>query len=150
MKRIFVVLIAGILAAGLLSGDTLAGKRKKKTRKVEAAYATSALGMGGVEHVCPAEPFGCVFIPLKPGDKYVSLDIVDSSGSDVYASVYVYGYTDGMDTHEHVCTKTDQPLAVASGIESLAVVVVHATSVTANCEGMVTSGTVKATFSNIP
>lgn len=152
MRRVTIFLLAAaILCAGLAS-DSVAGKPKRKTRTVEATYLTSALGLGGVEHFCVAEPLGCVFIPIEKGEKFVDIEIVDQAGQPIYASVYTHGYTepDGLDPHEHVCGKSDDPLAIDPGLETLAVVVVHATSVTAGCEGIVTAGTVKTTFSNIP
>lgn len=150
-----------ILAAGLTvsvvaatSSHADAGKKKKKKRiehTEEATYATPALGIGGVETICVQEPAGCVSLPVEPTDRFVSLEISDQAGQPVYASVYVFGYTDGSDTHEHICGASNDPLFLTPGLEELVVVVATASNtVTGTCQGLATTGTVSGTFSNLP
>ncbi len=153
-KRMLVAVAAVTALVGATMGTSPAeaGKPKKKKkveRTVEAAYV-GATGVRGVQDSpCAGDRVGCVRIPIEAGERYVSLEVTDASGDDVWASVYVYGYSDGTDTHEHVCGKSDAPLAIASGVEELVVVITQTTGgATNSCAGAATQGTVTAVFSN--
>ncbi|HEX2295363.1 MAG TPA: hypothetical protein VHN37_08655 [Actinomycetota bacterium] len=144
-----VVAAMAMVVAASATAPAEAGKPKKKTRTVEKAYA-GATGVRGVQDSpCVAEPLGCVRFPIEPGERFVTIEVTDASGQDVWASVYVYGYSDGTDAHEHVCGKADAPFRLASGLEELVVVTTQTTGGATNpCSGAATQGTITAVFSN--
>lgn len=144
---------AALLALAVQAPPAEAGKnKKKKVERTEQRTYVGATGFRGVQDSpCAGEPVGCLVFPVEPGERYVSIDVADASGGSVWASVYVYGYSDGTDTHEHVCGKTDSPLSIASGVEELVVVVTQTTGGATNpCDGPATQGSVTAVFSNRP
>jgi hypothetical protein len=148
--------LAVLLSAALLTGvigqlpDASAAKKKKRVERTETAEYVGFSGFrGAVEGTCDQPPMGCVSIPVEPGEKFVSVEIVDAAGQPVWASVYIYGYSEGA-PHEHVCGKSDVPLAM-NGAEELVVVLTQTTGgATEACLGPSTRGTVSATFSNLP
>lgn len=155
-RWIVVTLVAALsmIAFHGLPADA-AKKKKKKVEKVERSEDRQYVGATGFRGVqdspCPNEPVGCAVFPVEEGEKFVSLEIVDAAGQPVWASVYVYGYTDGTDAHEHVCSTTAGPLALADGLDQLVVVTTQTTGgATSSCTGPATQGTISATFSNIP
>lgn len=146
-----VVIAVAALLAGALAPAAGAGKPKRK--KIERTAQLTYLGATGVRGVqdspCARDAVGCVVFPIEKGERYVSLDIADASGGNVWASVYIYGYSDGTDTHDHICGKSDSPLAIASGVEELVVVITQTTGGATNpCDGAATHGEVTAVFSN--
>ena len=146
-------LAAALFAVGVQAEPAEAGKRKKKRveRTEERAYVGATGVRGAQDSPCAGEPVGCVVFPIEPGERFVSIDVADASGDDVWASVYTYGYTDGTDTHEHVCGRTDAPLPLTDGLEELVVITTQTTGgVTNPCPGPATQGTVTAVFSNVP
>lgn len=149
-------ILAVLLSTALLTGvvgqlpDASAGKKRKRVERTAAADYVGFSGFrGAVEGTCDQPPVGCVRIPVEPGEKFVSLEIADSAGEPVWASVYVYGYSEGA-AHEHVCGASDRPFALA-GVDELVVVLTQTTGgATEACAGPSTTGTVTATFSNLP
>lgn len=144
--------VVGLLAVGVQVGPAEAGKKRKKTERTEERQYVGATGVRGAQDSpCAGEPVGCVVFPVEPGERFVSIDVADASGDDVWASVYVYGYSDGTDIHEHVCGSSEGSLALAKGLEELVVVTTQTTAgVTNPCAGPATQGTVTAVFSNVP
>lgn len=145
-------LAATLLAVGVQVGPAEAGKKKKKVERTEERAYVGATGVRGAQDSpCVGEPVGCVVFPIEPGERFVSIDVADASGDDVWASVYVYGYTDGTDTHEHVCGSSDGPLTLTAGLKELVVITTQTTGgVTNPCPGPATQGAVTAVFSNLP
>lgn len=143
------VSLMAVVAVGTPAAEAGKAKKKKVERTAEATYV-GATGVRGVQDSpCAGEPLGCVRFPIEPGERFVSLEVTDASGEDVWASVYIYGYSDGTDTHEHVCGKSDSPLALGAGVEELVVVITQTTGGATNpCAGAATQGTVTAVFSN--
>lgn len=143
---------ATLLAFGVQVGPAEAGKKKKKVERTEERAYVGATGVRGAQDSpCVGEPVGCVVFPIEPGERFVSIDVADASGDDVWASVYVYGYSDGTDAHEHVCGSSEAPLALTAGLEELVVITTQTTGgVTNPCPGPATQGTVTAVFSNVP
>ncbi len=147
MRKVVVLILVAALI-GSAPSASIAKKKKKTTRTAEASYVTgSMMGPAGVEPVCATE---CVTFEVEPGERYVDLEIDDALGQPVYASVFVYGYTDGTDTHEHVCSELPRPLPLQVGLEELVIVIETAGGAQAGCNGPPTEGTVVATFSNLP
>lgn len=151
--------LAVVLSMALLTGfvgqlpDAAAGKKKKKRveRTEERQYVGATGVRGASDSPCVGEPIGCVVFPIEKGEKFVSLEVIDQAGEPVWASVYIYGYTDGTDTHEHVCGASDGTLPLTSGLEELVVITTQTTGgVTNPCAGPATAGTVVGTFSNLP
>lgn len=152
-------MLAVLMSAALLTGvigqlpEAGAGKKKKKRveRTAEATYVGWSGFRGAVEGTCDAPPVACASIPIEPGERFVSVEVTDDAGEPVWASVYNFGYSDGSDTHEHVCGASESPLALVSGLEELVVVVTQTTGgATSPCTGAATTGTIAATFSNLP
>lgn len=141
------ILLAAVLLASLAAPSSAGKKKKRKERTAEASYV---LGVAGWGTKCPAPPIGCAAFEVKPGERFVDLEIKDALGQPVYASVYVYGYTDGSDTHEHICGSSDEPLEMWPDVETLAVVIDVYGGVNEGCLAPATAGTVVATFSNLP
>ena len=149
--------LAVVLSMALLAGfvgqlpDAAAGKKKKKReRTAEAQYVGFSGFRGAQEGTCDADGVGCVIMPVEPGERFVSVEVADTAGQPVWASVYTYGYSQGA-THEHVCGASEEPFAITSGLEELVVVITQTTGgATSPCVGPATVGTVTATFSNLP
>lgn len=148
-KKMLVAVVALAMAVGVSPAEAGKTKKKKVERTVDATYV-GATGVRGVQDSpCAGEPLGCVRFPIEPGEKFVSIAVTDASGDDVWASVYVYGYSDGTDVHEHVCGKSDSPFRIGPGVEEIVVVVTQTTGGATNpCAGPATQGTVTAVFSN--
>lgn len=150
MRRLGVLFLVAVLVVGTGATPSEAGKKKKKERTAEATYMSPALGVAGVGTACSVPPLGCGVFEVKPGERFVTLEIEDALGQPVYASVYVFGYTDGTDSHDHICGKSDQPLFLTPGLEELVVVVESTGGATNDCPGPPSAGTIVGTFSNRP
>src|SRR5688500_7805697 len=151
-RSVLAVLIAAALVAGVIGQlpDASAGKKKKRVERTATADYVGFSGFrGAVEGACDQPPMGCVKIPVEPGEKFVSVEVTDAAGEPVWASVYIFGYSEGA-AHDHVCSTSNTPLAM-TGIDELVVVLTQTTGgATEACAGPSTSGTVTATFSNVP
>lgn len=150
-RTVLALLAVGALVTVAVEAPAEAGKpKKKKVERTAEATDVGATGVRGLQDSpCAGEPVGCVRFPIEPGEKYVSISVTDASGDDVWASVYVYGYSDGTDVHEHVCGASDTPFAIGAGVEELVVVLTQTTGGATNpCAGPATQGTVTAVFSN--
>lgn len=155
-RSVLAVLMSVVLLTGIVGQlpDAAAGKKKKAKRveRVEERTYVGAIGPRGAADVpCQGEPISCVKFPVEPGEKFVEIEVVDASGQPVWASVYIYGYSDGSDAHEHVCGASDGPIALGAGLTELTVVITQTTGgATSPCTGAATTGTVIGTFSNLP
>ena len=153
-RGVLAVLISTALITGLVGQlpAASAGKKKKKVERTETRTYVGATGVRGAsDSPCAGEPVGCVIFPIEKGERFVSLEIVDQAGQPVWASVYIYGYSDGTDTHEHICGASENPLQLMGGLEELVVITTQTTGGATNpCAGPATVGEVVATFSNIP
>ncbi len=149
MRRTLIVLLAGVLLLSLAAPTSMAKKKKRKERTAEATYVGGAPAgaLGLYNTPCLGE---CARFDVKKEDRYVSLHLADATGEPVYASIYVNGYTDGGDPHEHVCGESDGALRLSRGLKELVVVLETSGGVSADCPGPPTSGTIHATFSNLP
>lgn len=146
------VVVAAVAALSLSTAEPAdAGKKKKRVERTEERAYVLATGVrGAADSPCAGEPVGCAVFPIEAGEKFVSLDIADASGMPLWASVYIYGYTDGSDSHEHVCGATETPLVLGPDLDELVVVTTQTTGGATNpCTGPATAGTVTATFSNL-
>lgn len=152
-RSVLAVLISMALITGAVGHipTASAGKKKRVERTEEASYVGSSGFRGAVEGTCDAPPVACVRFPIQPGDKFISIEVTDSAGEPVWASVYINGYSDGHDAHEHVCGSSEKPFKLATGLTELVVTMTQTTGgATSPCTGPATAGSVSATFSNLP
>lgn len=154
-SRLVAVTVVAVLLAGAgyePAAGAKAPKKKKRVERVEEAPYAGAVGPRGAADVpCVQEPVGCVKFAIEPGEKFVHVAVADAAGMPVWASVYINGYSDGTDPHEHVCGEAEAPFPLAPGVDELVVVVTQTTGGATNpCTGPSTTGTVTATFSNLP
>ncbi|MDQ3963618.1 MAG: hypothetical protein M3277_06880 [Actinomycetota bacterium] len=153
-RSVFAVVLSMVLLTGFVGQlpDAAAGKKKKKRveRTAEAQYAGFSGFRGAAEGTCDTDGVGCVIMPVEPGERFVSVEVTDTAGQPVWASVYVYGYGEST-AHEHVCGTSERPFAMTWALEELVVVITQTTGgATSPCIGPATVGTVTATFSNLP
>jgi hypothetical protein len=151
-KALAAALIVAVAGATVVALPASAGKKKKRVERTEEATYVGATGVRGAsDSPCAGDQVGCVIFPVNKGEKFVSIEIADAAGEPVWASVYVYGYSDGTDLHEHVCGSSEGALQIAPGLAELYVVITQTTGGATNpCAGPATQGTVTATFSNLP
>src|SRR5688572_25107019 len=118
-KGITILAVAAILMSAFGGPSALAAGKKPKERTETRQYVGFSGFRGAVEGTCDAEPVACVIFPVEKGEKYVSIEVMDTAGMPVWASVYVYGYVDGHNPHEHVCGSSDSPFAITKGIDQV-------------------------------
>lgn len=148
-----VVLVGVLLGAPLVEG---AGARSKRTeRQVEDQYTTPAaivevgdFGVYACSHKKSANEgianVGCVEFPVKPSERFLKLEVVDASGLPAPVWVVQEGTTRG----GPVCGRMQQPMEIAAGVTVVVWIYPHMASPL--CPGLSTTGTVRATFSNLP
>ncbi len=161
MKKAIVVALTAGLVAGAFVGPADAGKKKKKPvrveRVVEVDYAAPGLGVttpaasGGI---CPfADPTSqeCIEIPLQLGEAYIKVEIDDAAGQTV-AGYISQGDTDGdgiSDLYGDFCGAHPEPIELLS--TSAPVRVSFYNGAKTDCApSLATTGTITATFSNLP
>lgn len=154
-RGILAVLISAAVVTGLVGQLPSASASKKKKKKVERVEERDYVGgsglRGAAEGSCDADGVACVRFPVEPGEKFVAIEVVDATGGEVWASVYVYGYSSPSDAHEHVCGASEDPFPIAAGVTEVVVIISQTTGGATNpCAGPATAGQVVATFSNIP
>lgn len=152
MKRSVALALVALLSASLVGTEAVAAGKKKGKKRVERLETRQYVGFSGfrgaVEGTCDAEPVACVIFPVEEGERFVSVEVSDTAGMPVWASVYIDGYPHA---HEHVCGTSDAPLEMVDGLETLVVTITQTTGGATNpCVGPATAGTVTATFSNVP
>ncbi len=148
-KKLGSIVLATMVVIFALGAQATAAGKKKRVERVETRQYVGFSGFrGAAEGTCDMEPAGCVIFPVEKNDRFVSIEVVDTAGMPVWASVYVYGYPSA---HEHVCGSSESPFKVTKGLQTLVVVVTQTTGgATEPCVGPATVGTVTATFSNVP
>ena len=158
-KTVVTILAVGLVAGALLAPAAEAGKRKKKKSKprvVSAAYQTPAIGVAtpavsGGASICPNDPnIGCVEFPTTRKDRYVKIEVTDASGQE--AGGYVsQGDTNGDgvgDLFGDFCGGHSAPISITPGRPLK--VSLYAGTCADGSPSIVTSGTVKATFTKKP
>jgi len=152
MKKALIIALVLGLVAGALAGPATAKKKKKKAkpRVVEGTYDQPAIGIGGV--VSSSANGGAIEVPLLPKEKYVSVEITDDSGTDVYASLSqdTDTSTPSWEIFAGICGATDAPIEVTPGIPVRITVTAGPGSEHPSCAGVATAGTIKATVSTKP
>ena len=153
MKRTLVA----VVVVGLLGGSLVApveAKRKRKPQRIEriaeGTYDVPALGVPGV--VGSAALGGAVEFPLGPGESFVNIEITDGGGQPVTATLSqdTDTSTPTWEIFATICGKTEEPLAIAPGVALRVSVYTTPGPDQPACTGPATSGTIKATLSNLP
>ena len=149
MKKLLVLLIVVGLLAGALSVESSAKKKKKKkakpvkvTRTETAEYsAPGYLTVGTVTgNVCSEGTTACMVFPAQKGEKYVSVEVIDDSGTPSPVSVSLG------ESSTVYCGKMTAPVLFTGFTEVGVNVGIEAPP---TCQGVATAGQVKVTFSNM-
>lgn len=156
MPRTIAVALTAALILGVTGLPADAGKGKKKKKKkikrvMELSYTEPAYGTAGLG-LC-FQGSSCLFYgPPAPKEKFFSVEIEDSLGQDVYASVIQDTNEDGSylatdDLTVHICGATEEPIEIEPKKE-VTVWVWQGPGLDPPCPGLASSGTATATFSN--
>lgn len=125
-------------------------EERRTERVVQESYESPMPGVPGVLRVGVCGGFGlpatgCIDLHQKPHERYLNLELKDSSGQTAYAEVYGSRNENLIAT---VCGATQEPISIDRAMEIR--VFVFATGASALCPGAATEGTLTATFSNRP
>ena len=154
-KALAVAMMIGLLAGSMVGNADAAKKKKKVERVVEHAYSAPSPGIGGAPYsACLAAQMpegGCVNIPLGLGEKFVNVEVADSGPLDVYWILAQDTDTSagdvGYDIFHYGCGNSEEPIPVTEGLELR--ISVYASG-GPECPGAASTGTIKATLSNLP
>ena len=137
-------LLAASLAVGAFAGPGSAGRRK--VRKARAVYESPAIGAGDATGTCVGAN-GCVTFGVGPKETSLSLEIEDSLGLPVYATVGQDLNPDDQfyDVLGKICGKTEKPFVIEPGIP-INIWLWPLPGLNPPCAGAASSGTVTATF----
>jgi hypothetical protein len=150
VRRALAVLVGMTVLVGAF-GPSGAHAKKPKKRTVKTPYTEPAVGAAGLG-VC-FQGTSCAFVEPMPGERYVSVEIVDDLGLPVHASIIQDTSGDGNylaadDETVHICGKTTEPLKIEPS--TVTVWVWRGPGAPPPCPGMASSGVVKTTFSAKP
>lgn len=150
MKRFLMVL----MIFGLLVGSVATAESKRKprrtTRTIEGSYASPAIFLYG--SCANSDGVGCVSFTTGPNERFVTAKVVDAHGLPVFVLVrdeYMSDPAEGAEVYGTFCGETTEPIAVPPG-RNLQFWVGAPFAVYACQPGAGTTGTVTATFSNLP
>lgn len=153
-KLVVSSLIIGLVAGALLVAPAEAKKKKKKSKKVErvveGTYDNPAIGIPGV--VGTSSAGGAVEVALGPTESFISVEITDDIGAAVTATMSqdTDPSTPSWEIFATICGKTEEPIAVEPGVPVRVSVYTIPGPDQPSCTGPATSGTIKATLSNLP
>jgi hypothetical protein len=154
-KAILVALILGLIAGSFAAPAEAKKKKKKKPQRIErtaeGSYDAPTLVIAGT--CTQTGAIGCVAIPTGIGEHYVTATVTDSHGQPVYVSVQadMDGNNQDDTTYGSFCGETTEPILVDEGTELHFWVGLSPDPGFAGCvPGEATSGTLSATFSNLP
>jgi hypothetical protein len=152
-KAILVALILGLVAGSMAAPAE--AKKKKKPKRVErtaeGAYDAPALILVGA--CAQTGAIGCVSIPTGPGERYVSVTVTDAHGQPVYVSIQadMDGNAQDDTVYGSFCGETTEPILVDESTELHFWVGATPDPGIAGCApAAATTGTLTATFSNLP
>ena len=147
MRKLVVGLtVAAVGLVPVLSADA-AKKPKRVQRVVSSAYDAPAPGVAGIASGgnCGSPNTGCAKVTLASNERYISVEITDSSGLPASGAIYS-AQTTLVGTF---CGKTEEALLVDPGVELT--IWAHAGPTDSNpCPGVATSGSIVSTLSNLP
>ena len=150
MKRFLIMLMVFGLVAGLMATAEARKKPQRATRTVEGSYDTPVLGMFG--ECAGSHGIGCVTFSVGAEERFVTAKVHDAHGLPVFVlirSVPSGPFGEGSEIYGTFCGETTEPIAVPAGSD-LEFWVGAAASVYGCQPGIATSGTITATFSNLP
>lgn len=146
-KLLVIAVVAGLLVASVASANAAKKKAPKKTTRVaEASYVAPAYFYWAPT----GDNVGGVKFPTGAGESYVSIEISDSAGMDVSASVGQDPEGDNTVSTTPFCTSTEEPVPIEPGLEVTVFVYVGPCTSPSPAPAFATQGTVTATFSNLP
>jgi len=156
MRRTLAVALILGLVAGALVAPAEAGKKKKKKkqrieRTVEGTYDLPTLVVAG--SCSSSGAIGCVALPSAGKERFVTAKITDQHGQPAFVSIGADTDGDNADdeTYGFFCGETDEPIAIPPGTELHFWVGLTPDTGFAGCvPGFATSGSIEATFSNLP
>ena len=158
MKKFLVLAVVLGLVAGSLAAPAVAGKKKKKKsarveRVVELAYDVGSPGVSGAVGLCLAaqvEGTACINTPVGIEEKFVMIEVDDASGLAPAGILAQDSNPDspGFEIFADFCGSTDEPIEIPLPGAELRISLYTAPSPT--CPGVTTTGTIKATLSNLP
>ena len=162
-KAITVALTIGLVAASLAMPAEAAKVKKKKpvkkvTRVVEIPYTGGGVGVstpGPSGGVCPfTEPGSaeCIEIAPAPNERYISIEIKDALPTTV-AGFISQGDVDGdgiNDLYGDFCGAHTEPVELQGGAALVRVSFYPGVCSNAGGVSLPTTGTIVATFSNLP
>jgi len=152
-KSILVGVIIGMIAVALVAPDAGAAKKKKpKPRTLEGTYScpcgVQVNGVGPAFRLGTGE--GGFEVGVLPGEKFMSLELTDDSGTPVFFQIAQDVDGDGT-LYEHdagaACGKTEEPVPLAPDAPILVFVQSGQCGTGA---GLATGGTFKAILSATP
>lgn len=163
MKRsIVVLLILGLVASFAVAPAQAKKKKKKKNarveRVVEVPYTFGGLGVatpvrtGGVCFTDETMPFGCKTVPVQAGERFVKIEVKDSSGTTVPGFIS-QGDVDGdgiSDGYGQFCGAHAKAVALNDESTPVGISMYPGTCSDVSGGGIPTTGTIVATFSNLP
>jgi len=152
--------LVGVMIFGTALGAEAATKKKvkkpvKHTRTVTMTYTGGCVaevwpipgnGGGGESPVCPAGAAHAA-MKAKPGEKYVSVSVKDSSGRNVPGEFWEQGSGAADDTEIQFCGAMKNYQFPADGSITFDL---DAAGIIPACPGTATQGTVTLVFSNLP
>ncbi len=146
MRKVITVALSAVLVLGAFGAPADAGKKKKaKPRKASATYDGPAIGAMGAG-VCFPGTLGCFGFGSAANEKAVDVEVVDSLGTPVLASVTQDLDGDGFaDTGVDICGKSEEPIPIEAGYE-VTVFIWEGPSVSPVCPSVATNGTINVTF----
>ena len=158
-KSIVVLLILGLVAA--FAAAPAQAKKKKKVRTervVEVPYTFGGVGVaspaatGGLCFTDETQPFGCKTVPVMAGEAYVKIEVVDATGTSVPGFIS-QGDIDGdtiADGYGEFCGAHVEPMPLNDEVTPVGVSIYPGVCQDASGGGIPTTGTIIATFSNMP
>jgi hypothetical protein len=142
-KGLLLVMVAALCIGSIASAE--AKKSRKISRVAEATYAAPAY----FQWAPTGDNIGGASFPTTAAERFISIEIEDTSGLDVSAAVGQDPENDGTVDNTAFCTKTDKPLPISPGLP-VTVFVFVGPCTSPPGPAFATQGTITATFSNQP
>ena len=148
-------LLTLVLVLGLITGAVATAEAKKKpkrtSRTVEGSYDSPVLG---IYARCGEPGVGCTSFSAGSNERFVTAKVQDAHSLPVYVlvrSAASGAFGEGTETFGEFCGETTEPIAIPPGGKLEFMVGAAASVYLYSCEpGVATSGTITATFSNLP
>ena len=154
MKKSLVVLLVVGLAASLAAVPAQAKKKAKRVeRVVEINYDRPGIGVAPAGGYPTGFPDAATEIPTSTQDKFIKIEVTDASGQKVWGFIS-QGDIDGNgvndDGYATFCGGHEESLPVANPGVPIIGVYAFAGACDSGEPSIMTSGTIKVTFSNMP